>query len=188
MARQPPALQEASRLASQAPGLQAAGNPLCSPSPAGGRLPTRFPQPGRERVLEACPPLGTGPWQQGLCGLPPSAALPLTVSSETGHFGRPTTATVEMRRSPSVLPAAATCAAVLRDVTAPGPLASPPLLSKARARDGAHVQQSDGQLQGGASGAPGHSLGLCSGVWPPAPQEEPPEGAGEREPPTGRPE
>lgn len=130
---------------------------------------------GRECALEACPPLGAGP----LAGRASAASLPLllclSVSSETGHPGG-----LRRRLGTDAPPCrlrlpCAGFAAVLGDVAAPGP---------ALATSTALESQAGGsQLRAGASRAVGHSLGLRAGVRPPAPREEPPEGAGEWEPP-----
>lgn len=130
---------------------------------------------GRECALEACPPLGAGP----LAGRASAASLPLllclSVSSETGHPGG-----LRRRLGTDAPPCrlrlpCAGFAAVLGDVAAPGP---------ALATSTALESQAGGsQLRAGASRAAGHSLGLHAEVRPPAPREEPPEGAGEREPP-----
>lgn len=120
-------------------------------------------------------PAGRGaPGRQGLCGFPPSAPLPLSLVGNRAPRW-PTTATGDGRPSVRLRLPCAGFAAVLGDVAAPGP---------ALATSTALESQAGGsQLRAGALRAAGHSLGLRAGVRPPAPREEPPEGAGEREPP-----
>lgn len=134
MTRQLPALQEASQHPSQMSGLQTTGK-SASALPAGQGADSRHAShsPGVSVSSRPVRHWARGPWQAGplrppsLCTVHTSASLPLPL----------------WRRTPSGLPAAATCVLALLPsfVTSRhwGPLLSPPLLSKARARDSAHV-------------------------------------------------